>query len=168
VVQPYVGEIKMFAGTFAPDGWMFCNGQLLAISEYEPLFQLIGTSYGGDGQSVFALPDLRGRVPIHQGGSFVLGESGGAEDVTLVINQLPAHTHPLLASKEPSNTPNPRDNVLGTPATATPFFAAAPNTNFGQQAIRPSVGGGQPHANVQPFLCVNFIIAMQGIFPPPS
>ena len=98
MAQPYVGEIRMFAGNFAPAGWMFCEGQLLPISENETLFQLIGTTYGGDGESTFALPDLRGRIPIHQGNGFILAETGGAEEITLTVNQIPAHSHPLLAS----------------------------------------------------------------------
>src|SRR6266550_1519616 len=98
MAQPYVGEIRMFAGNFAPAGWMFCEGQLLPISENETLFQLIGTTYGGDGQSTFALPDLRGRVPLHQGNGFILAETGGAEETTLTVSQIPAHNHPLLGS----------------------------------------------------------------------
>ena len=107
MAQPYVGEIRMFAGNFAPAGWMFCEGQLLPISENETLFQLIGTTYGGDGESTFALPDLRGRIPIHQGNGFILAETGGAEEITLTVQQIPAHSHPLLASTDPasSNTP---------------------------------------------------------------
>ena len=98
MAQPYVGEIRMFAGNFAPAGWMFCEGQLLPISENETLFQLIGTTYGGDGESTFALPDLRGRIPIHQGNGFILAETGGAEEITLTVNQIAAHSHPFLAS----------------------------------------------------------------------
>src|SRR5687768_13530967 len=118
MAQPYVGEIRMFAGNFAPVGWMFCEGQLLPISENETLFQLIGTTYGGDGQSTFALPDLRGRIPIHQGNGFILAETGGVEEITLTVNQIPAHSHPFLASSEPANTLNSGSNLLGTPATA--------------------------------------------------
>src|SRR6267142_4210466 len=105
--QPFVGEIRMFGGNFAPAGWMFCEGQLLPISENETLFQLIGTTYGGDGQSTFALPDLRGRLPIHMGNGFILAEAGGAEEITLTVNQIPAHTHALLASVDAANTLNP-------------------------------------------------------------
>ena len=109
MAQPYVGEIRMFAGNFAPAGWMFCEGQLLPISENETLFQLIGTTYGGDGQSTFALPDLRGRLPLHQGNGFSLAEAGGVEDVTLTVSQIPAHTHPLLASASPASASSPGD-----------------------------------------------------------
>src|SRR5688572_1824705 len=107
MAQPYVGEIRMFGGNFAPAGWMFCEGQLLPISENETLFQLIGTTYGGDGQETFALPDLRGRVPIHQDTTFILAETGGAEEITLTVNQIPAHAHPLLASQNPATSNSP-------------------------------------------------------------
>lgn len=164
MAQPYVGEIRMFAGNFAPAGWMFCEGQLLPISEYETLFNLIGTTYGGDGQSIFALPDLRGRLPIHQGNGAILAETGGVEEITLTVSQIPAHSHPLLASSDATNTVNATGNVLGMPLTATPFFAAAPNLNLATQSIS-SVGGSQPHSNLQPYLCINFIISLFGIFP---
>src|SRR3981189_1210253 len=113
MAQPYVGEIRMFAGNFAPAGWMFCEGQLLPISEKETLFQLIGTTYGGDGQSTFALPDLRGRVPIHFGNGFILAETGGAEEVTLTVQQIPAHSHPLLASTGAGTVNTPGGNGPG-------------------------------------------------------
>src|ERR1051326_5729104 len=113
MAQPYVGEIRMFAGNFAPVGWMFCEGQLLPISENEPLFQLIGTTYGGDGQETFALPDLRGRIPIHQGLGFNLAQTGGTEDITLTVNQIPAHSHALLASTDAPALSNPANNLLG-------------------------------------------------------
>lgn len=167
MAQPYVGEIRMFAGNFAPAGWMFCEGQLLPISENETLFQLIGTTYGGDGQSTFALPDLRGRLPIHQGNGYILAQTGGAEEITLTASQIPAHSHPLLASAGPNTTLNPANNVLGTPATATPFFAEAPGSVLSPQAVS-AVGGSQPHTNFQPYLCVDFIISLFGIFPSPT
>jgi microcystin-dependent protein len=154
----------MFAGNFAPAGWMFCEGQLMPISENETLFQLIGTTYGGDGESTFALPDLRGRIPVHQGNGLVLAETGGAEDITLTVSQIPAHTHPLLASSDQTNTLNASGGVLGAPLTATPFFAANPTLPLSPQAVS-SVGGSQPHANFQPYLCVDFIISLFGIFP---
>src|SRR5882762_9543323 len=110
--QPYVGEIRMFGGSFAPAGWMFCNGQLLPISENETLFQLIGTTYGGDGQSTFGLPDLRGRIPIHQGNGFTLAETGGVEEVTLTVNQIPAHGHPWLGSTATAASQDPTGQVL--------------------------------------------------------
>lgn len=167
MAQPYVGEIRMFAGNFAPAGWMFCEGQLLPISENETLFQLIGTTYGGDGESTFALPDLRGRLPLHQGNGLILAETGGAEEITLTVNQIPAHSHPLLASADPASTLNPGGGVLGTPLTATPFFAASPNLALAPEAVS-AVGGSQPHTNFQPYLCVDFIISLFGIFPSPT
>src|SRR5688500_10474033 len=113
MAQPYVGEIRMFAGNFAPAGWMFCEGQLLPISENETLFQLIGTTYGGDGESTFALPDLRGRIPLHQGNGFILAETGGAEEITLTVNQIAAHSHPLLASNNTAGASTALGNVVG-------------------------------------------------------
>src|SRR5215831_18455610 len=112
MAQPYVGEIRMFAGNFAPAGWMFCEGQLLPISEYETLFNLIGTTYGGDGQSTFALPDLRGRLPMHFGNGFTLAETGGVESVTLTVQQIPAHSHPVLATNNIGNATAPQGKVL--------------------------------------------------------
>lgn len=167
MAQPYVGEIRMFAGNFAPAGWMFCEGQLLPISENETLFQLIGTTYGGDGQSTFALPDLRGRIPIHQGNGHILAETGGAEEITLTVQQIPAHSHPLLASSAPATTPNPAGNVMGATLTATPYIALPPNLAIAPQAVS-AVGGSQPHNNFQPYLCVDFIISLFGIFPSPT
>ena len=166
MAQPYVGEIRMFAGNFAPAGWMFCEGQLLPISENETLFNLIGTTYGGDGQSTFALPDLRGRIPLHFGNGFTLAETGGVETVTLTVAQIPAHTHAFLASSDPANTLNAQGNMVSTTATATPYIAIAPTTPLAPQAISP-VGGSQPHNNFQPYLCVDFIISLFGIFPAP-
>src|SRR5438874_2968124 len=111
--QPYVGEIRQFAGNFAPAGWMFCEGQLLPISEYETLFNLIGTTYGGDGQSTFALPDLRGRLPMHFGNGFTLAETGGVEEITLTVSQIPAHSHPALATNDNGQQSSPGTLVLG-------------------------------------------------------
>ena len=167
MAQPYVGEIRMFAGNFAPAGWMFCEGQLLPISENETLFNLIGTTYGGDGESTFALPDLRGRLPLHQGNGFILAETGGAEEITLTVQQIPAHTHPMLASADPATVPNPQNNVAAATATATPYFNIAPATPLSPQSIG-AVGGSQPHTNFQPYLCINFIISLFGIFPSPT
>ena len=164
MAQPYVGEIRMFAGNFAPAGWMFCEGQLLPISENETLFNLIGTTYGGDGQSTFALPDLRGRLPIHQGNGFTLAETGGVEDVTLTVSQIPAHSHPFLATTNPGNQVNAANNVLGQLTQGMLYFAAAGTSSLNPAAIT-STGGSQPHTNFQPYLCVNFIISQFGIFP---
>lgn len=166
MAQPYVGEIRMFAGNFAPAGWMFCEGQLLPISENETLFQLIGTTYGGDGQSTFALPDLRGRIPIHQGNGFILAENGGAEEITLTVSQIPAHSHPLLASTQGASQRNPQNQVLAQ-ALSQIYIQDTPGVNMAAQSISP-VGGSQPHTNFQPYLCVDFIISLFGIFPSPT
>ncbi|HEX5706098.1 MAG TPA: tail fiber protein [Pyrinomonadaceae bacterium] len=169
MAQPYVGEIRMFAGNFAPAGWMFCEGQLLPISENETLFQLIGTTYGGDGQSTFALPDLRGRIPIHQGNGFILAETGGAEEITLTVQQIPAHTHAMLCSTSAASAVNPTNNVvaLTQAATITPYGTDNPAAFFPAQSVGP-VGGSQPHTNFQPYLCVDFIISLFGLFPSPT
>lgn len=169
MAQPYVGEIRMFAGNFAPAGWMFCEGQLLPISENETLFQLIGTTYGGDGESTFALPDLRGRIPIHQGNGFILAETGGAEEITLTVNQIPAHNHPMLAALAPATDGNPGGKLMAEPGTAGAFLYIedVPSQNMSPNAISP-VGGSQPHTNFQPYLCVDFIISLFGIFPSPT
>lgn len=166
MAQPYIGEIRMFAGNFAPMGWMFCEGQVLPISENETLFTLIGTTYGGDGQETFNLPDLRGRLPLHQGNGFTLAETGGAEDVTLTTPQIPTHNHPLIATSGAANSTDPTGRLAAKPSKnlyrngpgAVPMFA---------QAIGPT-GGSQPHTNLQPYLCINFIISLFGIFPQQS
>ena len=168
MAQPYVGEIRIFAGNFAPAGWMFCEGQLLPISENETLFQLLGTTYGGDGESTFALPDLRGRVPLHFGNGFILAETGGVETVTLTVSQIPAHTHPLLASTNFGNQISPASNVLSQlTGGAFLYFAAPGSTPLAPQSVG-SVGGSQPHNNFQPYLCVDFIISLFGLFPSPT
>src|SRR5436853_3539144 len=164
MAQPYVGEIRMFAGNFAPAGWMFCEGQLLPISEYETLFNLIGTTYGGDGQSTFALPDLRGRLPLHFGNGFTLAETGGVETVTLTVSQIPAHSHPLLAANAVANDANPSPNVLGESSAISLYSSSAPATAMAAGAVT-AIGGSQPHNNFQPYLCVDFIISLFGIFP---
>ena len=165
MAQPYVGEIRMFAGNFAPAGWMFCDGQLLPISEYETLFNLIGTTYGGDGQSTFALPDLRGRIPLHQGSGFVLAQNGGEETVTLTAQQIPLHSHAFLASADNAATANAQGNVLAQTPSYTPYIGATPvNTALHSSSIG-AAGGSQPHQNMQPYLGLTFCIALQGIFP---
>jgi microcystin-dependent protein len=166
MAQPYVGEIRMFAGNFAPAGWMFCEGQMLAIAENETLFQLIGTTYGGDGQSTFGLPDLRGRIPMHWGGGFVLAESGGAEEVAVTVQQMPGHSHPVLGSALNATTKNPKHNVPATmPRVPNLAYGTDPPiTTLNPQSIA-STGGSQPHTNLQPYICINFIISLFGIFP---
>lgn len=166
MAQPYVGEVRMFAGNFAPAGWMFCEGQLLPISEYETLFQLIGTTYGGDGESTFALPDLRGRIPIHQGNGFILAETGGAEEITLTVGQIAAHSHPMLASGQAASDRNISAQVLAQALTNI-YINDAPSAALRPQAVA-ATGGSQPHTNFQPYLCINFIISLFGIFPSPT
>ena len=163
MAQPYVGEIRIFAGNFAPAGWMFCEGQLLPISEYETLFNLIGTTYGGDGQSTFALPDLRGRLPLHQGNGFTLAETGGVETVTLQTAQIPAHNHALLATSASASTTDPSQHLTAKPDKN--LYRPGPATvPMAPQAIG-FTGGSQPHSNFQPYLCLDFIISLFGIFP---
>jgi len=165
--NPYVGEIRMFAGNFAPAGWAMCEGQLIPISENDTLFTLIGTTYGGDGQETFALPDLQGRLPLHQGGGFVIGENAGVETVTLTTTQIPQHSHPMLGSNDQGSSNAPGNAVLGSTPTAAQAFPYGTDSPLG--AIDPSsiqpAGGNQPHDNFQPYLCINFIISLFGIFP---
>lgn len=163
--QPYVGEIRMFAGNFAPAGWMFCEGQLLDISSYQTLYNLIGTTYGGDGQNNFALPDLRGRLPIHQGGGFTLAETGGVEEVTLTASTIPAHSHPFLASTNLVNVTSPSGNNLGQTTGNIKIYEAIPGTLAMAPAAITATGGSQPHSNFQPYLCIDFIISLFGVFP---
>ena len=164
--QPYVGEIRIFAGNFAPAGWMFCEGQLLPISENQTLFQLIGVTYGGDGQNTFALPDLRGRLPLHQGNGFTLAGTGGAEDVTLTVPQIAVHTHQLLGTNNAATGTAPANSVLAatTAATVSAYGTDNPHTALDPGSVT-VVGGAQPHTNLQPYLCVDFIISLFGIFP---
>ena len=168
MAQPYIGEIRMFAGNFPPVGWMFCDGQLLPISENETLFQLIGTTYGGDGQETFALPNLQSRVPLHFGGTFTLAEMAGTEEVTLTIQQIPSHTHPFTATRERGNQGSPAGNLIGeSPGGIQPYIEDAPGTPMNAGSISLE-GGSQPHENCQPFLCINYIISLFGIFPQPT
>lgn len=167
--EPFVGEIRMFAGTFAPQGWAFCDGQLLAISENDALFSLLGTIYGGDGQTTFGLPDLRGRLPVHAGSGpglspRNLGSNGGAESVTLTTNQLPSHTHAATGSGASGTDANPGGNFLAGSTVVAPYVQETPDTPFAATAIT-ATGGNQPHANLMPYLCVHFIIALFGIYP---
>ncbi len=167
MAQPYVGEIRIFAGNFAPAGWLFCEGQLLPIAENETLFQLIGTTYGGDGQVTFALPDFRGRLPVHQGAGLTLAQAGGQETVTLTAQQIPSHSHGFLASTQHAATASPALHALAQTNAINLYSGAAPNVAMASQAVG-VVGGTQPHDNMQPYLCVNFIVSLFGIFPSPS
>ena len=174
MAQPYVGEIRMFAGNFAPVGWAFCNGQLLSIGENDALFNLIGTTYGGDGEQTFAVPDLQGRVPTHEGTSggttYVMGESGGVEAVTLTTAQIPAHTHTLFATANTASTTAPTGTstlAAANVSTITPYGADNPSVTMHGSSVS-SVGGSQPHDNMQPYLCIHFIISLFGVFPTPT
>lgn len=166
--QPFIGSIKMFGGNFPPLGYAFCNGQLIPISENDALFALLGTTYGGDGQTTFALPDLRGRVPIHQGTppggpTFVIGQTVGTETVTLTANQLPAHTHSLGANSGPGNVSGPAGAVWAQSAGTQNY---GPNVDTPMSANAVGIAGGsQPHENMQPYLAINFIISLYGVFP---
>lgn len=174
MAQPYVGEIRIFAGNFAPNGWLICDGSLLPISENETLFQLIGTTYGGDGQSTFGLPDLQGRLPVHAGNGYVLGETGGTESVSLTVAQLPAHSHVLSCNNNNGTSTDPANNFWAAQPALLPYLPPLDvngNTNINAPmkagAIN-SVGGSQPHDNMHPFIALNFIISLFGIFPSPS
>jgi len=167
--MPYVGEIRMFGGNFAPAGWMFCDGTQLAISQNDILFTLIGTTYGGDGQETFNLPDLRGRVPLHQGtdpkgNNYTLGQNGGVESVTITTQQLPTHNHAFLASQAIAGQANASGNVTGQSSSIDWYIQDTPSVNMAANAVAPQ-GGGQPHENLQPYLCINFIISLFGVFP---
>lgn len=168
---PYIGEIRMFAGNFAPEGWAFCNGQILLISQFDVLFSLIGTTFGGDGVQNFALPDLRGRIPIHRGDFAVLGQAGGAESVTLTLSQIPSHAHAVMCHiSEPGNRVNPAGNVWaadGSGATLPFGFGGAGGGAMAADATG-QAGGSQAHENMPPFLALSFIISLFGIFPSPS
>ncbi|MGH9891014.1 MAG: phage tail protein [bacterium] len=166
--DPYIGEIKLVGFNFPPVGWALCDGQLLSIAQNDALFALIGTTYGGDGQTTFALPDFRSRIPIHQGtGSsgttYTIGENGGTETVTLTVNQLPAHTHPAKAQSGAGNQAGPGGNVWAS-SSLNQYNPSAADSDMNALAITSS-GGNQPHDNMMPFLAINFIIALEGIFP---
>ena len=168
-MSAYVGEIRMFAGNFAPNGWMFCEGQTLPIAENEVLFQLIGTTYGGDGEETFNLPNLASRVPIHMGTgpdgtTYQIGEMAGTEQETLTVQQIPSHTHPFTVSGKTTADTNPTGTVLGQSTQATLYIDDVPNTSLAAGAVGIS-GGSQPHENCQPFLCINYIISLFGVFP---
>ncbi|MCP9763286.1 phage tail protein [Lacihabitans soyangensis] len=172
MAQPYVGEIRMFAGNFAPAGWAFCDGSLLPISEYETLFQLIGTTYGGDGQQTYAVPDMRGRLPVHMGqgpgigSNYIIGQTGGSESVTLTNNQIPAHNHLMLVSGTAASASSPQGNSLAN-ATANLYLRDTPSDTMNAASIN-NTGGSQPHENMMPYLCVSFIISLFGIYPSPT
>lgn len=168
----YVGEIRLFAGNFEPNGWRFCDGRAMSIAENDVLFNLLGTTYGGDGVTTFNLPDLQSRIPIHQGtGSsgttYILGESGGVEQVTLTVNQIPVHTHPAVGAQVTGDQTSLNGALPANSVTITPYLNTAPDTPFNAAAVAP-VGGSQPHENLQPYLCINFIISLFGVYPSPT
>lgn len=167
--EPFVGEIRMFGGNFAPAGWAFCEGQSMPISENETLFNLIGTTYGGDGQSTFDLPNLASRVPIHagtgpDGTTYQLGEAAGTEQETLTTQQIPNHTHPFTASGDVGDQASPAGACIANSNGPVPYIEDVAGTPLNANAVG-AQGGSQPHENTQPFLCVNFIISLFGVFP---
>ena len=173
MAQPYIGEIRMFGGNFAPAGWMFCSGQTLPISENDALFTLIGTTYGGDGQETFNLPNLQSRIPLHMGNgpdgvNYPLAQAAGTEQETLTVQQIPVHNHPLLAT-DAAATLTPGNSTLAKAASTQQGVKIYNNAPAAFVQLRPETvtptGGSQPHENTQPFLCVNFIISLYGIFP---
>jgi microcystin-dependent protein len=165
--SPFIGEIRMFGGNFAPAGWAFCNGALIPISENDALFNLIGTTYGGDGQCTFALPNLQSRVPVHVGPGFALGQSGGVETVTLTTSQIPAHSHVPQCFSTTGNQNSPSGNVWANTGSATIYTTDPPSAAMAAGLLG-STGGSQPHDNMVPFLVVNFILSLFGIFPSQS
>ena len=167
--EPFVGEIRMFGGSFAPAGWAFCSGQSMPISENDTLFTLIGTTYGGDGQETFNLPNLNGRVPMHMGTAksgttYTIGESAGVESVTLTTQQLPIHNHSFLASTSAAGSTDPTNQVIAQTSQIHLFTQDVTNRQMNANSLTP-VGGSQPHENMQPYLCITFIISLFGVYP---
>lgn len=170
---PYIGEIRMFAGNFAPLGWALCQGQTLAISENDTLFNLIGTTYGGDGQQTFNLPDLQGRAPVHMGQGpgisqgYVIGQEGGVEQVTLTSQQMPVHSHAFTATQDSGTAGQPQGNVVAAGVGNRIYIASGPDGQTSTNAVQAS-GGNQPHENRPPFIVINYIIALFGVYPSPT
>jgi microcystin-dependent protein len=170
--EPFVGEIRMFGGNFAPAGWAFCQGQLMPIAENDTLFTLIGTTYGGDGQQTFGLPDLQGRIPVHAGTgndgiTYQIGEKGGVESVTLTTSQIPAHTHVPIATTDAGTLSSPANATWAAAGTGEQLYSTPPNppaSAMNAQGILPT-GGSQPHENIAPYLAISFIISLFGVFP---
>lgn len=167
MAEPFLSEIRLMSFVFAPKGWALCNGQLLPINQNQALFSLLGTTFGGDGRVNFALPDLRGRTPIHVGAGHTLGERGGEQAHTLSISEIPTHTHALFASNNNSTTDTPGTGVVMGQATID-MYRSPTNLVAMEPASVSNVGGGQSHLNMQPFLTLSFCIALQGIFPSPT
>ena len=169
-MDPFLGEVRMFGGNFAPVGWVLCDGRLLQISEYDALYTLLGTTYGGDGVTTFGVPDLRGRVPVHQGqrpgqSAYTIGQPGGVETVTLTVNQLPNHTHVPLCNVAAGDVKDPSHNFLAANPDYTPYTDQGATIAMNAGMITPSPGGGAPHDNMSPFQVLNFIMATEGIYP---
>jgi microcystin-dependent protein len=162
MTESFIGEIKLFGGNFAIQGYAFCDGTLLSIDQNGALFSLLGTAYGGDGQTTFALPDLRGRIPVHQGNGFILGQSSGTETVTLNTSQIPPHNHAVAADSNTGSSGNPQGNIVAG-SSLTPYNTAAAANQMGLSTGH--TGGSQPHDNIMPFQCLNYIIALEG-YPP--
>jgi microcystin-dependent protein len=165
MAEPFLSEIRMMSFSFAPQGWALCSGQLMPINQNQALFSLLGTTFGGNGQTTFALPDLRGRVPIHVGGGHTLGERSGEEAHTVTVQEMPAHLHPMSAVNVPATTNVPTGAML---AQANAAYTPAANLTALAAGEIVNTGGSQPHANMQPYLALNFSIALQGIFPSPN
>jgi len=169
MANPFIGEIRMFGFTFPPQGWHLCDGSLLSIAEYDTLYALLGTTYGGDGQVTFGVPDFRGRIPVHQGqgpglSQYILGELTGTEDVTLTLQQIPSHTHSFLTSNNGGRTTTATNNFLASGEDDI-YTQDTSSALVGLTGVVTPDGGNQPHTNLQPNLCVNFCIALVGIFP---
>jgi microcystin-dependent protein len=164
-MDPFLGEIRMFGGNFAPQGWATCDGQILPIAQNTALFSLLGTTYGGNGQTTFALPDLRGRLPVHIGGGLTIGQAGGSETVILTTTNLPAHTHTANAASAATTLSPAGQYWAADPGANVAPYAAAPDGSVMSGTAIGAQGGSQPHANMQPFLAVTFIIALEGIYP---
>jgi microcystin-dependent protein len=167
--EPYVGEIRMFGGNFPPSGWAFCQGQSMAISENDTLFNLIGTTYGGDGQETFNLPDLQGRLPMHMGqgsglSNYTIGEKAGVETVTLTTQSLPIHNHAFVASINAALSTDPTNQVIAQTSQIHLFTEAGINRQMNANSLTPA-GGSQPHENLQPYLCISFIVSLFGVYP---
>ena len=171
--EPYVGEIRIFAGNFAPAGWMFCDGQTLPISQNDVLFQLIGTTYGGDGEETFNLPNLQSRIPIHMGqgpgiaNNYQIGEAAGVESVTLSIQQIPVHNHAFIGTTDIAQTPQPQDLVPAQAPTVQTYYNDVGQVAMAANAVQP-VGGSQPHDNLMPYICINYILSLYGVYPNPT
>jgi microcystin-dependent protein len=163
MVQPFLGEIRIFTGSFAPAGWALCNGQTLSISQNQALFSLLGTTYGGDGRTTFALPNLQGRTPFHSGGGFALGQSGGEDAHILSVGEMPGHSHTPIASGDPADNASPVNSFWANSGIST-YYSSTPNVSMAPEALA-DAGGNQPHQNLPPYLVLQFIIATAGIFP---